>query len=349
MKPVVFLLVFFCAVTASRLWAQADGDGPPVTVPPEKMLPDDMLDVLRPVKPPRNGRPKVTEVKASSSQEGGYVLAGDLFHSGDEYALVALQNSDTTDVEFGFAEWKNKAWKITGQWHITPRWKNDGTLGRDPDAEKPFMLQDFSADEVPEVVVADYVDKAGQNYDLLRFDKKSKRLVYEGGSMGVPIFMGGYIILRDCSRNKSEWESWTYYKWEGNKLLQKADWEECTPWHAGSTEVDDSFESASRTGKDGIQETFKISDGTPDGNAVEYYISKNEKAFATIIIDWSKTPRAKDGSDHDYPYLFHKLTGLPRALYSAENLHESSKELKVNPRVKVTGGPEAQALFGNEP
>jgi hypothetical protein len=120
---------------------------------------------LKGVNPARKAAPQTR-----LTHEGQSILCGDLFKTGDFYAVFEVSNPSPEGppgiaIHVAFAEWSEGNWVLRGLWNITPIWRPAGwkQTHHDPlpvtPATQPFHLRDLSGDGVAELIIAGEVDK----------------------------------------------------------------------------------------------------------------------------------------------------------------------------------------------
>ena len=174
-------------------------------------------DTLSSLHPAEHLAPKIT-----TSPKGCYVLYGDLFKTGRNYAMVELP----TDVGgIGFAAYVNKNWELRGLWSLTPVWRPKGSnkyaggylLPIEP-SERPFWMQQLSNDGPPEVIAVGDVSKYWQEHYIMHFDVKAQRLAMVAQCMSAK-FQDGWVILPYDSGHRSVFRGWEFMQWNTGKLV----------------------------------------------------------------------------------------------------------------------------------
>ena len=278
------------------------------------------------------------------NKNGIYTLTGELFHNGKIYAVI----DDNDDVIL--CEWQKPAWTPISALNIHTSWnfplgyrEQDG---RDPrEQPQPFWMLDLQNRFL--LVVASYMEKAGQNYYVMLFDSKCERLLSTDSSFGLrPVVKEKYLLTGDASRVKAEWEATYFSRIENNTFTVKKSWEDSLPWHAEDREdrPDDSSNYASSNGEGYLI----LPDDSGGKHPADYIILRSDpkerksylypgemhdKPFAAVYFTQKK---ALD--DHDpLAYIFEKLTCLPEKLYPS--YYQPGVEVKAEHhwKIKVNG------------
>ncbi|MEA3187193.1 MAG: hypothetical protein QOD99_1023, partial [Chthoniobacter sp.] len=185
---------------------------------------NDMRKALAPVHPAKKQAARVIE-----SKDKPYILYGDLFHTGRNYALAELSEPDAYhQIGVGFAEWNGDKWEPRGLWHISPNWRPKGWKESDDDhlpitpAERPFWLMDFNGKGAIGVVMVGEVWKYWQENVLFKFDAKQHGLVPIEDAMGAPRFMHGWVRLYFNSGHRAIYEEWRFLRWNGDRFAERS-------------------------------------------------------------------------------------------------------------------------------
>ena len=74
---------------------------------------------------------------------------------------------------------------------------------------------------------------------------------------------------------------------------------------------------------------------------------KNSKFFAKIYFKLNKKDKStsQQAAAKEMPYIFEKLTGVPRELYAGSNNLYPEGKIESEAKIKVTGTPEAIKLL----
>jgi len=257
--------------------------------------------------------------------DGRYVLYGDLFKTGDIYALVQLPVAWEIDPywnggRLAFAQLIKGDWQLRGLWDISTVWESKEQAETNTEhlpvkpAESPFELVDFDQDGVPEVIMAGEVWKYYQNYYLLRFDAKTQSLQMLASAMDKPELCDGYVRLYFNSGHRSIFEEWVFAKLTYGKMEKIASWHDGAPYNPG----DDEGLRVEALNKKGEMETFKIDDVPASPLHSRYEITRDRIKVATITF-LLKKPVSSDAQLEDRlekAWLFHHITGLPEDILS---------------------------------
>lgn len=306
---------------------------------------------------------KMRELRSFETNEGIYVLYGDLFRTGHVFALTALSGGGRPYVEpdteqadnsvdklappigLGLAEWTGAAWEPRDLWRIEPVWRPKGWKASEDDylpetpATKPFWMKLLGGDGRPKVIVAGDVEKYFQDFELLQFDPKTHTLAFVASSMTEPEFVGGCVRLYAKSPRRAIWEEWTYLRWEGDKLVPKASWHCETPYD----NPEKSFVKATRFDSKGGKQEFVFND-QHDGDGTE--ITRDDQPFAHLAVRYhppapGSSPSVNSSDAYvEFGYLFEKLTGLPRKLYVLPPDTKVRGRLERIATIQVTGSKE---------
>lgn len=298
-------------------------------------------------------------VSSFTTSQGCYVLHGDLFGSGQHLALMELQVDPSFEKMATEERVVGLAWLNAGRWElralidVAPVWRPKGWKESDDDylpvtpAEHPFELEDLSGDGVPEVILAADVHKYFQQHFILRWNAKAKSLTCVADSMAKPVVEGGYVILHSNSGRRAIWGEWSFCRWDGGRLIEKALWHEETPYNA----PEQPFMIAKRVNSDGTTVEFELKDSESDSDTDSVYrITRHGKPFAKLTFKWSRTYQAvtADGyypSGEETAYLFEKLTGLPRKLYPGLEETKRVKSLETSAKIRIEGEKDAVQML----
>lgn len=298
-----------------------------------------------------NGHPQVL-----ITDDKRYIVYGDLFGTGEQYAMAQVPQEPDAPSELSrvaFACWHDRKWKLTGLWEISCIWRPKEWKKTDDDplpikpTDRPFELQDFTGDGVPEVIVAGEVWRYYQQHYLLRFNPKAHGLRLLQDAMAKPELVGGYLRLYFNSGHQAIFEEWHFLRWSGEEFIPKVSWHAESPYN----NVDPSFVKAEISGPDGKAEKLLITRGaeqefdhdsihviTRDGNDYgEVHFSWRESLTNSPVENWDKMEEA---------WLFEKLTGLPRKLLPHGDSAKPLARFEDHGKVRVTGSKEALQRLG---
>lgn len=277
--------------------------------------------------------------------DGRYVLYGDLFKTGETVALIELPVAMEVDPywndgRLAFARLLNGKWELRGLWDISTVWRPSTWKSSPNDylpvrpAEVPFELCDFDGDGIPEVIMAGGVSRYYQDYYLLRFNSKTKRLDLLAQAMGKPELHDGYIRLYYNSGHRSIFEEWDFAMIINGRMKEVGSWHDGEPYNPGDDEGP-RVEAPIQTGE---LKLFKIANYTTehfeltcDGNKVaEIDFSRKNSGQGAPSIDYDALESA---------WIFRHLTGLPRDLFPEyKNLPVPPFSLYLSASIK--GDPE---------
>jgi hypothetical protein len=319
--------------------------------------------VIAETSPKPGAKPQSTVTK-----DGEFVRWGDLFGTGDCFALAELAHREGEEIDDGvaFAEWKDGAWALRQLWKIPTIWRPKGWKESDGDylpatpATEPFTLEDFSGDGVPEIVIAGGVWKYFQENYLLRFLPKTKELKLVAYAMAKPKKVEDYVRLDFDSGRRSIWSESLFCQWKGDKLVPGASWHEESPYN----NIDPPFSEAVVTRADGSEEVMRVSEmdlqpeygfspqpQQPDWEST-YLLTTARQPFATLTV--RRRPRLVQPLFDDIwgmqqAWLFEKTTGLPRRLYPGRVDEKPTGKFEDFATVSVEGDAEAAKIFTIEP
>lgn len=284
--------------------------------------------------------------------DGRYVLYGDLFRTGDVYALVELPIV-WSGGRTAFAQLINGVWQLRDLWNIATVWESKEKAEKNEDhfpvkpAEAPFELKDFDGDGVPEVVMAGEIWKYYQYYYLLRFDKKTRSLQILASAMDKPELCDGYVRLYFNSGHRAIFEEWVFAKLSNGKLNQIASWHDGVPYNPG----DDEGLRAEVLNRKGKLETLKI-DEVPDLLNNRYEITRGGAKIATIIFSRKQINHSGVGIDYyslEKAGLFSHITGLSPEFLSRRGQCAPLPLFSKYENVKIFGSTDfIQSLSGYE-
>lgn len=284
---------------------------------------------------------------------GQAALWGDLFQTGDCFALVEVSPSseESGDAGVGFAEWTGDRWQLRQMWRIGTVWR---PAGWEPDgndylpatpATQPFLLEDFSGDGVPEVVIAGEVDRYFQGNYPLRFLPKTRELKLVAYAMAKPERVEDYVRLEFDSGRRAIWSEWEFCQWAGDELRSVASWHS----EVGYGESDPTFVDGMRMDSNGKPVTIRVLLGHGPEFAVDAYeVSRNGLPFGTMRVGWRDPENLpQDADDIEGAWLFEKITGLPRRLYPGRE-NEEPPDLEKFAAITIEGNNEAEKVFSTE-
>jgi hypothetical protein len=331
--PVVLMaLVIF----TPSLLATDDSDGLTVTALP---ITPDVEEIV--AKDLDGYVPKSRGIQAGINKNGIYTLSGDLFDNGHIYAII---DSDSIVI----CEWVRHHWKADLQVNRKPIWRSPGWdkdgPGREPVATKPFWM--LSVQRHPLLVIASLVEKAGQNYVIMLFDRRVRRIQDIAYSIsafnGTPAVRQEYLLTEDHSRVKAEWSETDFSHVEHYKFVVCGSWEEYVPYHQSdegptntATSRKASFVIKQTDDQTANQTRFKIEKLTPDRRSSTW--------DAEICCTAAKAD--PDFYEEIFAYLFARLTGLPRSLYPTFAQSAPKRRLESNAAISVKGNKEVATLL----
>jgi hypothetical protein len=343
-RPFLYLIILMSfGLQAGVCCAETQTDYDFLAIPLNKSV-ESTAALLRKVEkvmaPLTSAKKERTAASSFVTDEGCYVLHGNLFGNAQRFVLLELkvepsfENLATLEKVVALARLNDGRWEIYMLLDIAPVWRPKGWKESDDDylpitsAERPFELEDLSGDGVPEVILAADAHKYYQQHFMYRWNAKTKSLTCVADSMKKPVLHEGYVILYSNSGRRAIWGEWEFCQWVGNKLIEKASWHDEAPYNA----PDQPFVLATRTNDQGVEAAYKLITEESDSDTDSaYQITQNDKLFARVTFKWSRSLLAVIG-DGFYPsgdesaYLFEKITGLPRQLYPG---NESEKRVKA--------------------
>ena len=283
-----------------------------------------------------------------------YILYGDLFHTGDTFALAEVRAA-RTDVDYegwsdetiaALALWRNGSWRLRALWKIPVTWRpanwkagQDLPLPVRPSPE-PFKLIALSGDRTPEVVIEGNIGKYYQEKYLFRFSPREKTLHLLEASLDTPKKLGPYLRLYRNSGRRSIWEEWGYYKWKGLDLVKVASWHDETPYN----QPDEPFIDAVVFGKNGHPVTYHITDGeNPSDHETTRIITRDGHPYAKVTFVWPQPfpqPSSLNSNEIETAWLFHRLSGLPLDTFPTEEKTPPPPFPKIG-QIRLSGTKEA--------
>lgn len=350
-------LVAILILKAVAAWAQDDTDT--FSVKFTDITPDmesTAVDALQGC-PPHPGEPV-----AATNKNGVYTLIGDFFNDGHIYAI--LDRDSVMICEWSSGYWKLKRVLNLGAVWKYPGWNEETAGGREPDATKPFWI--IKSQQRPVLVIAEDQEKEGQTYYFVLFDKDFRRIFDSNYSFGdEPKVRDDYIVTSDSSRVKATWDGTYFSQIKDDKFSTVKSWEESCPFEQpdtldGSTEFDtimgyiatsgsNSYVIAPDFTKGGDQEDYLVFKGaftiSEWGDIV--YAPKYHPVYARIHFTPKRESAQLDsgGRKNELPYLFEKLTTLPRELCPEMNGAGPGENVEKIENIKVTGSREAVKLL----
>jgi hypothetical protein len=284
---------------------------------------------------------------------GRGVLWGDLFQTGECFALVELSEQNDEDpaaVGVAFVEWTGGGWTLRGLWKIPTVWRPAGWQSSGGDylpkipATQPFWLAELSGDDVPEVIIAGAAEKYFQEHFLLRFIPETKQLRLVAFAMDQPEKVEDYVRLYADPGRRAIWSEWEFCKWEGTELKTVESWRS----EVGYNETDPTFSEGMRIGPDGKPAKIRVLFGHgAEYDTADYQLSRNEKPFGVMHITWkNEESLPSNAGQPESAWLFEKATGFPKRLFPERQDAVSLPKFDDIATETVTGDEEAARLFG---
>lgn len=273
-------------------------------------------------------------------KKGTYILHGDLFRTGEAYALFESPNG------FGLALRTPKGWQLRGLWRVPVTWRKKGWKPSEDDylpktpSDKAFELVNLSDRRAPEVVVAGEVDKYFQAHYLFRFAPKDRTLRHIEWAMAKPDRCGPYVRLYHDSGRRSIWTEYRYSQWKEDDLVPIASWHDEVPYYENEGGP---FIEVVREQPDGRSEKFRITNIENNSDReTSYAITRNEKPYAEITFVWPPLPAYDDDPQEiESAWLFTKLTGLPRDCFPYQEASRKHPNFEKIGKIRISGSPEA--------
>jgi len=282
---------------------------------------------------------------------GLYALHGDLFGTGDCFALISFPQKELSPPpnRVAFVEWKDGSWQVRGLWEIDPLWRRQGWTSTEHDelpitpAAVPFQLRDYSGDGVPEVLVACDVERYYQDYALLRFDAKARQLHLLAESQNPPKMAGSFVRVYRSSGRHLDYEEWTFLHWSHGRLHRALTWHESTAF--------DHFTLCALEQPDGTTVEYELTQvrAMPEGRTA-FDITRASQPYVHVELTW-RDPEVSsvtlDAREAIFPWLFERITGLPHPYRQAKD-PSYIVELPKIATIQVTGDKEGvQKLTAN--
>ncbi len=258
------------------------------------------------------------------------LLVGDLFGTGDTYALVELPTGAA------FAEFSRGHWHLRGLWNIATDWQWDqgGKAADLGHATEVFYLKDLSGDGIPEVITH---GKEGNVpiHNLFRFDPKTRQLQFLAYSRTFPELSGKYVLLYYNGEGRRDNGSTIFCRWEGTRLVTKVTWKD-------DLDLDKPYLKAILYPAKGEPETFLLKEATSHDSQT-FIVTRNDQPYATFVFHYTK----RSSKDLTMPWLFEHVTGQPRRLYPNWNpdRYDTVSQLEDYATITIKGSPEARKRF----
>jgi hypothetical protein len=343
--------IWFAAIQHSLLAATVDGNDQVTSVVATSDMEAAVANAL-------HGCAPKSQIQAGINKNNVYVLSGNLFGTGDTYAVI-----DHDPILL--AKWGRGQWKLRMGIGVTPAWMHPGwetaSPGREPEADRPFWIEKLKRE--PLLIVASYVEKAGQHYDSILFNSDISSVSDSDDSIPQkPEVLDDVLVSTDCSRNKAD-EADTYFsKIENGKFVVLASWQVCVPWYAEHDSEGLEFTIAN-AGKQSylIEDCGELPDqpfwgyvvfkGAFDpGSWADINAEKSKRPYATVFFSHRSKHDSQnsDQSAGDIEYIFEKLLHLPRTLCPSGYFGPSSgphPRIESAASLKVTGNPELMRLL----
>ena len=280
--------------------------------------------------------------RSITTSDGRQVLYGDLFENHQICALVELPFQDEEiGIGVGFALWNGKSWEPRNLFKIAPIWRAKG-LKKEGDeylpitpATAPFWMMKVTPDKPPLAVMVGMIWKYWQEHYLARYDAASRKLVLISEDKR-PTPVKGYMRLYGDSGHRSVFQSWTFCKWSGEKLVPKG------YWYDGLDRTEEFSENYAASYDDQGNETARYlitQEGSDKPSELVYSISIGDhEKYATVHVQLTKHGDDSELGATVDAYLFEKLTGLPRDLYPEEEADRKKLEPLENMATIVVDG-----------
>jgi hypothetical protein len=327
---------------------RAFGQGTVVTVKPASLgVREAILETLK------GCAPNAKSVQSRVSKDGRYVMYGSVFGHGRMFALSQL------DTGVGVSEWDKGAWEPKEELGLSVSWIRDGApkllLGAVRPVDKAFWTLDIAGGYSVAVVAGD-VGKYFQTFYLLQFDQHSRNVQVVGPAMQKPYYSSGYVVTFNCSPMTGQRKEWDYFSAQAGQLIHAAQWSD----YSSSSNPDDHSTTLRRYDKNGKPvEQLDVEDAF-DADHNENYVctllrsvpatspseanASQARTYAEITIIWPKG-EAVDEANFDWAeaYVFEKLTGIPRNLFSDDATEKNWPKVEDLATVKVKGDAKAVA------
>ncbi|MDB6072575.1 MAG: hypothetical protein JWO89_215 [Verrucomicrobiaceae bacterium] len=331
------------AVTGGAGEVAKGGKKPPDFTVPKNTPPEQaqaalkaLQEALAQARPAARQAPTVIDLKGKP-----YVLYGDLFQTGRNYAVVDLNTGGghgdgwADGIGMGFAEWDGERWEARDFLFGGPVWRPEGWQNIDYElacrpATKPFWMLDLTGKGPSALVVASDAEKWGQMKRLYVFNATSHHLEFAVSSLFDPCMEDGVVTVYHSSGRRDIFGEYTFLRWDGHRLVEYAFWHAETPYNGGPCFVE------IHSYKTRKQQRLVM---------VDNKIIRDGKPFAEFEIHWkAEVPLFEDNVVTSY--VFEKVTGLPRRLVMEEPpVAGSSKHLEEMADFTVTGPAEAVELL----
>ncbi len=282
--------------------------------------------------------PPKGENERSLMADGRYVLCVDL--CGKRIALVDLAQSASGETEdgdqigLGFSVWNGKTWDPKGFWRIGPVWRPGGWRESETDrlpatpSVRPFWIEKVHGS--PIIIVAGALDRWGQAFYVLDFDRRVGELRVLARSDRKPETVDGYLRLLRASGRKADWAEWAYWGAKGKSL---------GPFGTWKTDVSDCENpkwTATAYDEQNRPTVYLIETNQPD---CRFKISRDDEPYAKVKIHRPNAPNI--GVESEEAYLFEKLTNMPRRFYPPDYSGAKPKRLEAIASITVIGSSEA--------
>ncbi len=293
------------------------------------------------------------EVRELATTDHGYLLHGDLFGTGGNFALYEpkinkMQDSPT----LALAEQVAEKWVLRGLWRMPIKWVSNekhwaGTGESWFPKEtplRPFVLENVVGDKTPEVIVAGELLKYRQVSYLLGYDSETHGLKLQAHAMAKPVKVGNLVRLYESSPNKAIWSKWTFLGSKDGKLEERASWYSNTPYN----NVDPPYSRVTTSNPDGTLTAYRVNSGNFENETQwNYEILKDAKPFAKIAVKWMPEKTTDNRELMEGAWIFEKLTGLPRGEFPQRYGPETEEKPKLE-RLENFATVEVEIAEGNE-
>jgi hypothetical protein len=349
--PLFFSLLLICAIQSG---GAEDDDAPQLQLAPATSNQEAAAQqALQGCNPSNN-------IQEGLNKNGVYTLIGDIFKTGE--AVAFINGTDGVII----CKWQNHQWKAISFLNADTVWKYPGwdmqtAKSREPSAEKPFWVVQLQ--KQPLLVIASDVEKAGQSYYAVLFDKSVEHIVDFTTSFGSsPFVMEDYLITMDQSRGKAIWSGVDYSRIQGNKLKVLTSWGEYCPYDQPDSDQYTCNTLSARGESFTIMDDYHEKQHPADlviyeGDVMDKDAGswkaiadawQNYAVYAKLFIRWARpenTLPSDEPSVEELAYIFEKLSGLPRRLYSPGN--DYTRDYNSTPRGKLETNARIQ-IFGSK-